>query len=158
MWNCVNDPIGYNDQNSTYVYTTGSSGEHVLGFSGSISNITSVSMHVVAASNGGSGTLAMSFYNNGQLAGQGGTKTINSGSGYTELVSGIFYTSVSNLSILTMKVSLTGSVKYTAIWLDLTYGPAGTTYANLENYLVATGGAPSDYDWDKYQTGNIWIG
>ena len=158
MWSCVNDPIGYNDQNSTYVYTTAPTGEHIVGFSGSISNITSVSMHIVAASNGGSGTLAMSFYNNGQLAGQGGTKSISSGSGYTELVSGIFYTNVSNLSDLTMKISLTGNVKYTAIWLDLTYGPAGTTYANLENYLAATGGNPSDYDWDKYQPGNIWIG
>jgi hypothetical protein len=154
MWSCVNDPIGYPDGDTTYVYTTNpsGSGNHVLGFSGGYSNITSVSMHIVAASNGGSGTATMSFYNNGQIAGQGASKTINSGSGYTEYVSGVFYTSISDISNLTMQVALTGSVKYTAIWLDLTYGPAGTTpNPDLEKFMKSTGG--SDYNW-----GNGWIG
>lgn len=154
MWSCVADPIGYPDGDNSYVYTTGSSGSHVFGFSGPISNITSVSMHIVAASNGGSGTVTMSFSNNGQLAGQGGTKTISSGSGYTEYVSGIFYTSISDISNLTMTVALTGQVKYTAIWLDLTYGPAGTQpQSDLEDYMKFTGGSPSDYDWQ-----NGWLG
>lgn len=159
MWSCVADPIGYPDGDTTYVYTTGASGSHVVGFSGSISKITSVSMHIVAASNGGSGTVTMSFYNNGNIAGQGGTKNIDSGSGYTEYVSGIFYTSISDISDLTMKVSLTGSVKYTAIWLDLTFGSAGTMpYSDLENYIMATGGDSSDYDWDAIYPNNIWVG
>lgn len=154
MWRCVADPIGYPDGDTTYVHTTGASGSHVVGFSGSIGNITSVSMHIVAASNGGSGTLAMSFYNGSQPAGQGGTKIISSGSGYTEYVSGIFYTTISDISDLTLKVSLTGSVKYTAIWIDLTFGSAGTTpHLDLENYMIATGGDPSDYDWQ-----NGWLG
>jgi hypothetical protein len=157
---CVADPIGYQDGDTSYIYTTNSSSaDHVLRFSapsGTISNITSVTVHIVAAPyNGGSGTVTMSFYNNGQVAGQGGAKTIASGSGYTELVSGVFYTSISDISNLTMEVSLTGSVKYTAIWLDLTYGPAGTTPdTDLENYMCQGSSCqqvdqslPDGYDW-----------
>src|SRR4051794_40541952 len=54
MWNCVNDPVGMPDYDSTYVKkdNTGTSGEHVVSFSGNISQITGITMHIIAATNG----------------------------------------------------------------------------------------------------------
>lgn len=147
LWYCVADPIGYPNGSTTYLYTNGNA-THVVGFSApsgsTISSITSVTMHIVAASySGGSGTVTMSFYNNGSIAGQGSAKTIASGSPYTEYVSGIFTTSISDISNLTMQASFTGDVAYTAIWIDLTYGPGGTTpNADLEKYMCEGSSCP----------------
>lgn len=137
LWSCLTDPIGYPDGDTSHVYTTSSSGSHVIGFSGPYTQITSVTMHIIAASNNsGSGTVTMSFFNGSQLAGQGAEKTISAGSGYKEYVSGVFYTSIANLSNITMKIALTGDVKYTAAWLDITYGGSGTTLSsNLVQYM-----------------------
>jgi hypothetical protein len=141
MWKCVADPIGDPDTNNTsYLYTTGTA-DHVVGFSApagtAISGITSVTLHIVAGSyNNDAGTVTMTFYNNGSLAGTGSTKTIAAGSDYTEYVSGVFSTSISDISNLTMKASFTGDVEYTAMWIDVTYGGAGTNYADVETYMV----------------------
>jgi hypothetical protein len=140
LWSCLDDSIGYPDGDTSNVYTTSSSASHVIGFTESYSQITSVTMHIVAASHsGGPGTVTMSFYNGSVLGGTGSAKTISAGSGYTEYVSGVFYTSVSSLSDITMKIALTGDVKYTAAWLDVTYGGSGTTpSSNLAQYMVET--------------------
>ncbi|HEX4038646.1 MAG TPA: hypothetical protein VHX37_11360 [Acidobacteriaceae bacterium] len=142
LWSCIDDPVGYPDGDSSYVYTTASPASHVIGFASSYSQITSVTMHIVAASySGGSGTVTMSFYNGSELGGQGGAKTIAANSGYAEYVSGIFYTSVANLGDITMKIALTGSVKYTAAWMDITYGGSGTSTVNLAPYMNNSSGA-----------------
>ena len=136
LWSCLDDPVGYPDGDTSYVYTTASSASEVIGFSSSYSQITSVMLHVVAAShNGNSGTVTMSFYNGSQLVATGAQKTIAAGSGYTEYASGIFFTSVANLSDITMKIALTGDVKYTAAWMDITYGGSGTASPNLVQYM-----------------------
>src|SRR6185437_216900 len=58
LWSCLDDPVGYPDGDTSYVYTTASSASEVIGFSSSYSQITSVMLHVVAAShNGNSGTV-----------------------------------------------------------------------------------------------------
>ena len=88
IWNCVNDPIGSPDSDTTYAYKVAgqTNGNHVIGFSGSISNITAVTMHIVAATDStdpnAAGTAQMIFYNNGAVAGTGGVKTLSST--YTE--------------------------------------------------------------------------
>src|SRR5205823_11430577 len=68
----------------------------IFGFSGSISNITAITMHIVAAVDStdpnAAGTAQMIFYNNGAVAGTGGVKTLTST--YTEYVSGVFNTSI----------------------------------------------------------------
>ena len=141
LWSCLDDPIGYPDTDASYVYTTASPASEVIGFSSSYSQITSVMLHVVAAShNGNSGTLTMSFYNGSQLVATGQQKTIPANSGYTEYASGIFYTSIANLSDITMKIALTGDVKYTAAWMDITYGGSGTASGNLAQYVANSNG------------------
>jgi hypothetical protein len=161
MWNCVNDAIGSPDSDTTYVYKISgqTSGEHVIGFSGSISNITAITMHIVAATDStdpnAAGTAQMIFYNNGAVAGTGGVKTLTSA--YKEYVSGVFNTSISGLSNITMKVILTntgsstGILKYTAAWLDVTYGGAGTTLGSMDTHLLewqnADGSPKSDFVW-----------
>ena len=169
MWSCVNDPIGSPDNDTTYVYKIAgqTSGDHVLGFSGTINNITAVTMHIIAAtdSTATTGTAQMIFYSNGAVAGTGGVKTLDNT--YKEYVSGVFNTSISSLGAITMKViftntgSSTGVLKYTAAWLDVTYGGAGTTLSNMDTHLMkfqnADGTNSGDFVWNDgtgYKSGS----
>jgi hypothetical protein len=133
MWSCVDDAIGSPDNDTTYVYKVAgqTSGDHVIGFSGSISDVTDVTMHIIAATDSVSttGTAQMILLKNGSVAGTGNVKTLDST--YSEYVSGVFHISLSSLSALTMKVIFTntggstGALKYTAALLDVTYGGSG---------------------------------
>ena len=175
MWSCVDDPIGSPDNDTTYVYKISgqTSGDHVIAFSGNISNITAITMHIIAATDpndpSAAGTAQMIFYNNGAVAGTGGVKTLDST--YREYVSGVFSTSISSLGNITMKViftntgSSTGILKYTAAWLDVTYGGAGTTLSNLDTHLRkfqnADGSNSGDFVWTDgsgYKSGSCTIG
>lgn len=175
MWNCVNDSIGSPDSDTTYVYKVAgqTSGNHVIGFSGSISNITAITMHIVAAVDStdpnAAGTAQMIFYNNGAVAGTGGVKTLTST--YTEYVSGVFNTSIASLSNITMKViftntgTSTGILKYTAAWLDVTYGGSGTVLSDMDTHLKkfqnADGSNSGDFVWNDgtgYKSGSCTIG
>jgi hypothetical protein len=143
------------------------SGDHVIGFSGSISDVTDVTMHIIAATDSVSttGTAQMILLKNGSVAGTGNVKTLDST--YSEYVSGVFHISLSSLSALTMKVIFTntggstGALKYTAAWLDVTYGGSGTTLANMDTHLMkfqnADGSNSGDFVWNDgtgYKSGS----
>ncbi len=144
MWSCVDDPLqtndGDGDGDATYVFTA-TSGQHTIGFTGytGITSITRATLHVIArtTSGGSTDTVTMKFFNNGTIAGTGGAKTLTST--YHEYVSD-FTTSISDVSNITMEVDLAdnagaGDVRYTAAWIDIAYGGAGTTLDGMESCL-----------------------
>ena len=172
MWSCVNDPIGSPDNDTTFVFKVAgqTSGQHVLGFSGTVTNITAVTMHIIAATaTGEAGTAQMVLLNNGAVAGTGAVKTLTGT--YTEYVSGVFNVSIANISDITMQVTFTntgtstGELKYTAAWLDITYGGTGTVLDNMDTHLKkfqnADGSNSGDFVWNDgtgYRSGSCTTG
>jgi len=94
-----------------------------------VTSITRATLQVIArtTSGGSTDTVAMKFFNNGTIAGTGSAKTLTStyhGSDFTA--------SISDVNNVTTEVDLgdnTGAadVRYTAAWIDVKYGGAGTT-------------------------------
>jgi len=141
LWSCLNDAIGKQDGDTTYVYTTGS-GNHTIGFSGytGVTSITGATLHVIAKTTSGTinDTIRMSFFNNGSPAGTGALKTLDGN--YTEYTSDFTNSIISDVNNITMKIEVannsgTGEVRYTAAWIEVSYGGTGTSLNGLESLL-----------------------
>jgi hypothetical protein len=143
------------DNDGTYVYKyQGTSGYHTVAYSSATSGVVSkVTIYVVAATNGGAGTVTLSLYDGNTLIGIGQPKTLTST--YTQFNSIFNGLSISSISNIRTRVTLdntgssTGSLKYSTVWIqvdvgedtDLPLPPEAITVADLDEVITKTDGS-----------------
>jgi len=167
MYQCVDDTTtccgspnacctsGGFDGNGTYVYKyAGTSGYHTVAYSSTTTGVVSkVTIYVVAATDGGQGTVTLSLYDGTTLIGTGQPKTLTST--YTQFNSIFSGLSISSINNIRTRVALdntggsTGSLKYSTVWIQVDVGesigikpPANAvTLTDLDEALTKTDGS-----------------
>jgi hypothetical protein len=157
MYQCVDDTTtccgtpnacctsGGFDYDTTYVYKyAGTSGYHTVAYSSPQSGtVVKVTIYVVAATNGGEGTVTLSLYDGTTLIGTGQPKVLTSS--YTQFNSIFDNLSISSINNLRTRVTLdntggsTGSLKYSTVWIqaDVEDLPTNaTTVTDLDEALT----------------------
>lgn len=143
------------DYDVTYVYKyQGTSGYHTVAYSSATSGVVSkVTIYVLAATNGGQGTVTLSLYDGTSLIGTGQPKTLTST--YTQYNSIFTGLSISSINNIRTRVTFdntggsTGSLKYSTVWIQADVGtgsgliaPANAvTLTDLDEALTKTDGS-----------------
>src|SRR6476660_2182844 len=143
------------DADGTYVYKyAGTSGYHTVAYSSGTTGVVSkVTIYVVAATNGGQGTVTLSLYDGTTLIGTGQPKTLTST--YTQFNSIFNGLSISSVNNIRTRVTLdntggsTGSLKYSTVWIEVEVGscpglcaPANAvTVTDLDQAITKTDGS-----------------
>jgi hypothetical protein len=164
MYQCVDDTTtccgsptacctsGGFDYDSTYVYKfAGTSGYHTVAYSSSTTGVVSkVTIYVVAATNGGEGTVTLSLYDGTTLIGTGQPNTLTSAyTQFNSVFTGLSIASVNNIRTrvtLTNTGGSTGSLKYSTVWIQADVGgltpPANAfTVTDLDEVITKTDGS-----------------
>lgn len=142
------------DGDTTYVYKyAGTSGYHTVAYSSSTAGVVSkVTIYVVAATNGGQGTVTLSLYDGNTLIGIGQPKTLTSTyTQYNSVFNGLSIASVNNIRTriaFDNTGGSTGSLKYSTVWIQVDVGtssgleapPEAVTVTDLDEALTKTTG------------------
>jgi len=181
MYQCVDDTTtccgsptacctsGGFDYDGTYVYKyAGTSGYHTVAYSSSTAGtVSKVTIYVVAATNGGEGTVTLSLYDGTTLIGTGQPKVLTST--YTQFNSIFNGLSIASVNNIRTRVTFdntggsTGSLKYSTVWIEADVGPSSgltapanaVTVTDLDQALTKTSGT------DVHQVINgvdVWAG
>jgi hypothetical protein len=159
-WHCVDDgtSLAASDGDATFVYATAPGGSHTVRYSGAPKGAVSrVATHVVAAAAGGAqGTVTVTLYGTGTLLATGAAHPLTSR--YAEYVDA-FDLSVADANTLQTKVVFSSaSLKYTEIWLNVTYAASGADLGSGGDAGVDAAGPPAHsvaLSWNPSSTAGI---